>query len=85
MQHVSWLVNVQVLNTPRWSTMMEKVKCGVRAQWTRTGEGRTRRLGLRDQRPEKKPCVSHIGHRKTKSTCVMEMALSKSRKMTIVP
>jgi hypothetical protein len=38
-QHVYWLVNVQVLNTPRWSMMMEKAKCGVRAQWTGTGEG----------------------------------------------
>ena len=84
-KHVSCLVNVQVLGVPRRSAAMEKVKCGVCVRWTRIGEGRTRRLGLGDQRPENKPCVAHIGHRKTKSTCVMEMALSKSRKMTIVP
>jgi hypothetical protein len=27
MQHVSWLVIVQVLGAPRWPTVINKIKC----------------------------------------------------------
>jgi len=37
--HVSWHVNVQVFDAPKRSTAIEKVKCGVRMQWTGSGKG----------------------------------------------
>jgi len=77
-QHVSWLVNVQVLGVPRRSAAMEKVKCGVHVRWIESGEGRMRRLEPKDQRPENKPCVAHIRNMKSKSTWVMETTLTKS-------
>jgi hypothetical protein len=63
---------------------MEKVKCGIRARWTGNGEGRMRRLRPREHRPENGSCATHIGHMKSKSTCVMKMAsTNKSRWRTI--
>jgi hypothetical protein len=80
-QQVSWLVNVQVLGMPRQLMTMEQVKCGVRVRWIRSGEGRTRWLG---PRLENGPSAAHIGHWKSKSTWVMKMASTKSRRRMMV-
>ena len=44
-----------------------------------------RRLGLRDQRTDRVQltCAAHIGHMKSKSTLVIEMASTKSRRSTL--
>jgi hypothetical protein len=79
-QHISWLMNAQVLGVPRRLMAMQKVKCGVCAGWTRSSEGLTRWLWPRDQRPEKGLCAAHIGHMKGKSTWVMKTVSTKSRR-----
>lgn len=58
---------------------MEKVKWEVCTWWIKSNEGRTNRLGLRDQEAKDRPWAAGIGHMKSKRTWVMKTMSTESR------